>query len=257
MAEKMNKNSKKAQVTIFVILALIIIVGIILLFLFKSPIESTVIDEKNPQSFIDSCVREATEEAIDILSEQGGDIIPLGSTMYESRNISYLCYNANYYIPCVNQKPMLIDHIESEIDDYIKPKVEDCFNLLKSELEQENYEIEIGSMDLTTELKRGQVLVNINRDFKISKGDDVRKFTSFKIKLTHPIYNLAEIALEIAKQEAEYCNFDILGFMIIYPEYNLAKFRPGNSDTIYEIKEVKSGYRFMTAIRSCALPPGF
>jgi len=248
---------KKAQVTIFVILALILVVAIILLFLLINQPDIEVIDIENPQAYIESCTRDAVEEAIDIISSQGGDIIPQGSVMYMDNNLAYLCYNANYYEPCINQRPMLIEHIEGEIDSYIWSKVDNCFNFLKAELEKKNYDISMGEMVLTTKLQSKQVVVDIARDFKMSKNDETQKFKNFRMNLVHSLYDLVKVAVEIVNQEARYCNFDILGFMIFYPEYDLDKFRTGDSDVIYTIRERGSRNQFIFAVRSCALPPGF
>ncbi len=252
----MIRKNNRAQVTIFIILALIIIVGMILLFLLIRRPSFEVEDVENPQAYIESCTRDAVEEAIEILSEQGGDIEPEGSVMYEGREITYLCYNANYYVPCVNQRPMLVEHIEGEIDNHIIPRVENCFNGLKTELEGKNYDVSMGEMQLTTQLHTRQVVVNINRDFKMSKRDETREFKNFKMSLVHPVYDLAKIAMEIANQEAHYCNFDILGFMIIYPEYDADKFRTGDADIIYTLRETATNQKFKFAIRSCAMPAG-
>jgi hypothetical protein len=250
-------NSKRSQITIFVVLALIVVVAVALIYYLLQQPEPVSLDEENPQAYIESCVRSFTEQAIGILSEQGGDIVPEGSTMYKNKNISYLCYNANYYQPCINQRPLLIEHIENEITNYIEPKVDICFNSLKLELEYKNYEVKTGRMDLTTELKSKQVVVDINRDFSMTKNGKAKNFDNFKVKVNSPIYDLAEVATEVVNQEAYYCNFDILGFMTFYPQYDLNKFRPGNSDVIYSVREIPSNKRFVFAVRSCALPPGF
>ena len=262
MVKKMNK---KAQVTIFIILAMIIVVAIAVLFLLIKKPDLQIEDVENPQAYIESCTRELVEEAIGILSEQGGDIEPKGSTMFRGRDITYLCYNANYYIPCVNQRPLLIEHIQDEITNYIEPKVENCFQTLKTKLEDKSHVIEMGEMKITTTLQTKQVLVNINRDFKMTKRDSTREFKNFKMSLSHPLYELLKIVIEITNQEARFCNFDILGYMIFYPEYNLNKFRPGASeeqeidtgDVIYQIRHISTNQRFVFATRSCALPPGF
>lgn len=252
----MLKN-KRGQVTIFIILALIIIVGIILLFLLIKRPSFEIEDVENPQAYIQSCTRDAVEEAIEILMPQGGDINPEGSVMYQGEEITYLCYNANYYVPCVNQRPMLIEHIQGEIDSYIIPRVENCFNGLKAKLEEKNYDVFMGEMELATQLQTKQVVVNINRDFKMSKRDETREFKNFKASLVHPVYDLAKIGMEIANQEAHYCNFDILGFMIIYPEYDANKFRTGDADIIYTIRDIATNQEFKFAVRSCAMPAGF
>ena len=126
MDEKMIKN-KKSQITIFIILAMILVVIIILLFLLMRPKDFQVENIENPQAYIESCTREFTEEAINILSENGGDINPKPSTMFRGVNITYLCYNANFYEPCIMQRPDLINHIENEITNYIEPRVNNCF----------------------------------------------------------------------------------------------------------------------------------
>jgi len=257
MVGKMRLNSK-GQVTIFIILGLILIVGMTLIFLLiKKPSFETE-DVENPQAYIQSCVKEFTNEAIDILSRQGGDIIPKGSVMYQGGDLTYLCYNAEYYVPCINQRPLLIEHIQDEITNYISPKVNNCFHTLKSELEKKNYNVELGEvMDLTTKLQTKQVLVDIDRDFKMTKRDESREFKNFKVGLLHSIYELSKIGTEIVNQEARFCNFDILSYMVFYPEYNMDKFRTGDSDIIYTIRERRSGDKLVFAVKSCTLPPGF
>lgn len=138
MKSKKNKptknnqsNSKHAQITIFIIVAILIIVVLIILFLvFQSPTIRNL-DENNPQSFVESCTRESVELAIERLSKQGGDINPRGYIDYQDEKVKYLCYNANFYEQCINQRPLLIEHIENEITNFIRPQIEECFFTLK------------------------------------------------------------------------------------------------------------------------------
>ena len=257
MVGEVRGRKSKGQVTLFVIFALMIIVILIMLFLFLRRAPTVVIDTQNPKAYIDSCVSDFTNEAVDILNAHGGDILVKGGAMYLGENISYLCYNENYYQPCVMQRPMLVEHVETEINNYIKNKMENCFNSLKTELEDRGHEIIMGKMEVSVELRSGQIEINIDRNFKISRGDIVLEFKKFTTKLQSPLYEMLKVALEIANQEAEFCNFDILGYMIFYPEFNLDKYRPGDSDIIYSIKDVKSKQELKIAIRSCALPAGF
>lgn len=253
-----NKNfNKRGQITIFIIIAMILVVAIIILFLLIRKPQLQVSDVENPQAYIDSCTRQFTEEAIGILSKQGGDIKPQGSVMYEDVNITYLCYNSEYYKPCIMQRPMLIEHIQDEITAYIKPKVEDCFLSLKTELEKKNYDIKIGNMQLQTKLQIGQVVIDINRDFKMTKNENTRSINNFKSVVINPIYDLAKIATEISNEEAKQCEFDILDFMIYYPKYDLRKFRTGDSDNIYFITDLATKQKLNFAIKSCVLPAGY
>lgn len=255
--DKILSKSKRSQVTMFVIFALMIVVILVMLFLFLRRAPTIVIDTQNPKAYIDSCVNDFTNEAVNILNSHGGDILVNGGAMFLGENISYLCYNENYYQPCVMQRPMLVEHVETEIKNYIDPKMENCFNSLKNEIEGRGFDIDMGEMDLEVELRSGVIEININRDFKMSRGDKVTEFKKFDSGIQNPLYDLLKVAMEIANQEAEYCNFDILGYMIFYPEFNLDKYRPGDSDIIYSIKDVRSKQELKIAIRSCALPPGF
>ena len=256
---KYNKMNSKGQITIFIILALILIVGIVLIFLLRQGPETEVVSADDPQAFIQSCTREVIEEALKLIMITAGDIEAKGTVMYNGNNITYLCYNENYYGACINQRPLLIEHIQDEITEYIKPRVSNCFQVLEETLEP-RYDVEMeGNWDLKTKLTSQGVEVEIERDFKMQRGDEVQNFDLFKINFLHPIYSLAEVAMEIVNQEARYCNFDILGFMIIYPKYDITKFRTGDSTTIYSITEgvTEREYGFTFAVRSCAIPAGF
>ena len=248
--------SKKGQITIFVILGLILVVSFMIIFLLIKPPEIRVVDEDNPQAFIESCTRGAVEEAIDILSKKGGDISPKGYINFKGEEITYLCYINNFYDPCINQRPLLIEHIEKEITDYVTPIVAECFIDLETKL-RNRYDIETSRLEIKTRLQSKNVAVVIDKDLKISRKGDVRDFNEFRMNLVHPIYNLAKISMEIVNQEIRFCNFDELGFMILHPEYDITKFITGESDIIYTIKEVSTDQTFTFAVKSCTLPAGY
>lgn len=256
MDTKIKRMNSKSQITIFIILALILIVLIALIFVAIRPMKVEVIDEKSPQSYIESCTRDAVEKAVEIIGKQG-DIDTKGSVMYKGINRTYFCYTNEYYKTCINQKPKLIEHIEEEITSYIKQNVSDCFKQLQNSL-KDRYDVEMGEMSLNTILAPKEVNVEINRKFKMTREDKSREFDNFKISLIHPIYNLAEIAMEITNQESHYCNFDTLGYMIIYPDYDITKDETAAEPEthIYIIKDRKSNRELNFAVRSCAMPAG-
>ncbi len=246
----------KAQITIFVIIGLIFVVSLMVFFLLVRKPEIKIIDEKNPQAFIESCVKESVEEAIEILSDKGGDINPKGYISFKGKEIVYLCYNEDLYRPCINQRPLLVEHIEKEITDYITPITAGCFSELENKLKN-SYNVERSGMQLNTVLQSKKIFVKINKKFKITRDGEASEVNEFRINLIHPIYDFAKIAMEIVNQESRYCNFDELGFMILYPNYDITKFITGESDIIYNIKEVSTNQNFTFAVRSCTLPPGY
>lgn len=249
-------KSKRSQVTIFIIIGVLIIAAVLLvLFLWRgSPISTA--PSADPESYIDSCVKDSVKEALSILSKQGGDIKQEGTITYKGENITYLCYTSNYYSTCVNQRPLLIEHIEKEITSYIDSKVNSCFASLTDQLQTKGYEVSSGSQDLKTELQTGRIIVTINRNFELTKDEKTTRFDKFTSRISSPIYELAEIAMEVVNQEARYCNFENLGFMIIYPQYDIRKESASDSTLIYTITDLPTNKQFKFAIRSCALPAG-
>ncbi len=251
----MSKQNKSGQVTIFIIIALIIVVAIALIFLLRREPTTGVSPETDPQSYIEKCARDYTKEAIANLSRKGGDIEPEGSVMYKGEEITYLCYNANFYLPCINQRPMLIEHIEGEITNYIESRVKDCFSSLQQELEKRNYQVSLGSMNISTELQTKTVIVTINRKLTITKNEEIRNFEKSEAQISHPIYDLAEIGNEIASQEAKYCYFNVDGFNSNYHNFEVRKDMIDDSK-VYSVKEIASGKEFKFATRGCVMPRG-
>jgi len=248
--------NNRGQITIFVIIGLILVVITAMIFITINPPQTIINTEKAPHSYIESCTKKVVQEAIEKIQINGGDIKTGFSVRYNNINRSYLCYTSEYFKQCVNQKPMLIEHIEHEITDYITPEISGCFDSLKEDLDR-RYNIEIGEMKVTTKLSPKEILVDIDRKFKMSNGEDSREFENYKIALVHPMYDLAKVATEITNQEAKYCTFNTVGFMTIYPQYDITRFKTGSSDTMYIVKDRKSGEEFNFAIRSCVIPPGF
>ncbi|MBR9704268.1 hypothetical protein GOV12_02565 [Candidatus Pacearchaeota archaeon] len=251
---KINRN-KKSQITIFIILALIIVVLILLVFVGLRPPIVISHDEKSPQIFIESCTKEILEKTLDKIRLHGGVVDPELNVLYGGEKRTYLCYTNKDYNKCVNQKPKLIESIEEEITLDITNDINRCFETLKLNLEK-SYEIDMSGMKIKSELKPKEVVITINRGFKMTKGDDVREFDMFKIGMIDPMYELALVSMEIVNQEAQYCNFDNLGYMIIYPEYDISRIKTGDSDTIYRVGDRMTKKDFNFAVRSCVLPAG-
>ena len=62
--------------------------------------------------------------------------------------------------------------------------------------------------------------------------------------------------MEISNQEAKYCYFEYVGYMLLYPKMDIEKFAMSDSTKIYTLKDKKSDKEMNIAIRSCAIPPG-
>lgn len=256
----MGLFNKKSQITIFVIFGLIIIVVFLLLYFLMNIQKKVRVepDNTNPAGYIEVCAREATDEAIDILSVNGGDISPRGYLNYDGEKIVYLCFNENYYERCINQRPLLVEHLENEITRYITPKIQNCFDKLESGIKRTSEQVDLSNeMKIKTSLYPEQILVEINRDLKFYRGKDLQEYHKFKMFKPHMLYDFAKISMEIVNQESEYCNFDLMGYMIAYPRWDIKSIITGNSDTIYTLTDRSTNQKFQFAIKTCLMPAGF
>ncbi|MFC1682121.1 hypothetical protein ACFL0X_00720 [Nanoarchaeota archaeon] len=257
---------KRGQVTIFIIIAVVIVAAVVLFFVFRSGAVPGIPGfgkDVNPETFLDECIEPEVREAVDMLSLRGGD---LDSSLYktfkfeaegEFRNITYLCYNQNYYQACINQQPMLMSHLSDELKEYISNDVEVCFDELVSGLEKQGNEVIVNNAnELEVDLLPGKIKVELDRKITLTKNNVAEEQESFEIIIPSKFYDLASVAHEIVNQETSFCNFDYLGFMAFYPEFEITKFKTGDSTTIYTVENKKTKERFRFAVRGCVIPPG-
>jgi len=248
--------NRKGQVTLWVVIAIAIVATILLLFFIqRGPVLDSA-KEENPESFIQKCVRKHVGDAIDIMLPHGGFIEPENTVLHNNIEVVYLCENIGNYLPCVNQHPMYINEIKEEIRSYVDPRVDECFSDLKREFETRQTEIELGEQNILVALGPDRVNLEVQRKTTISRGGETRVIDNFKVETINPLYDLAIVASEIASQEAKYCYFEYVGYMVLHPRFDIRVSLEEDSIRIYTIGDKKTGKELNIATRSCGLPPG-
>jgi hypothetical protein len=250
---------KKGQISIFVIVGLIIISIVILFFLFGENIGlgSGGSPESNSESFITACIEDKLEEGINIIEKQGGYIDLKLYKDWEEEKIAYLCYTSNYYRPCISQEPILITRIEKELKNYIDEDFEECFADYGKSLEKQNYEVSINYKGFDLDLIKGKVILTTNSEVRYSRSGESSSIEDFEMIIPSKIYDLGIVVQEITSQEAKFCNFDSAGFMLLYSDFKIDKFKTSNLDVLYTITHKKSQEEFKFFVRGCVIPPGF
>jgi len=252
-------SGKKSQMAIFIILGIILVLVIVLFFVFRTKLVPQQISttSESPASFIDSCINPIIKESVEKISPQGGYLNPEIYYSFDGIKRAYICYNANYYYPCVTQEPMYIKHLESEIKQYSKDRVKKCFDDLKINLERKGYSVNLKYNDFQISLVPGRVLVNADAEISYSRGDEKKNKKGFETEVPSMIYDVGVVVQEIASQEAKFCNFEYVGFMMYYPKFNIDKYVTGEDIKIYSVEHRETKEKIVFAIRSCVLPPGF
>lgn len=253
-------DKKNAQVTIFVIIALVIIGAIVLIyFLFPDTISDFVTtgsDLENPQLKLQQCLEEDVQQTIKTISLQGGDLEPTNYILYDDSQVRYLCYTGEYYQTGVMQEPMLINHIETEIENVVLEKADTCFNDLMEEYRKKGYTLNVGDGEISLELIPEKVLIKFDKGFTISKEDE-KSYDGFDIVVDNNLYELVEIANKILDEEAKYGDAETTVIMSQYHNIKVEKDLKTDGSTIYTLTNRNTEEKFMFASRSMVLPPGY
>jgi hypothetical protein len=256
MKRGVGKN-KGGQVTIFIILAIVIIVLGILVYMYFPQIKTTLgLGPKNPKSFIQACIEEKIEESVETLSLQGGSINPEHFILYDNEKIEYLCYTNEYYKTCVMQRPLLKAHIENEIKDEIKEEVKECFNSLKESYQKKGYSVDMKEGGTSIELLPKRIVSTFDYSLTLTKGES-EKYESFKVVLNNNLYELTSIASSILNWEARYGDAETTIYMNYYHDLKVEKKKQSDGTTIYILTDRNNENKFQFASRSVAWPPGF
>jgi len=257
------RKEVRAQTTIFIIIAIVIVAVIALVVALINRGTLDAFFQKPampiPSEYIEKCAKDASEDAIKIMLPQGGYISPTNYRMYNSQRVSYLCYNYNYYTPCVNQEPVYFRHLEKEIESYIAPKLNECFSKLKENYETAGYTTNIAEdneMKVNITLKPKQLEIKVERKLEVLRGNETLRFEKADSKFDSPLYALARTAIEIINQEAVYCNFETVGYGLLYPEVKVTMTKLSEGPKIYMIQDKKTGKELNMAIRGCIIPAG-
>jgi hypothetical protein len=253
MAEKMKK---KAQIAIWVVIAMVLVASILLYFFVNKSNITTTQTMFNPQQAIEKCTEDAVNEATDIMLPQGGFLEPNYYKLHNGTKIVYLCHTPEYFKTCINLHPMLLAEIKEQIRDYIKPKVEQCFDFMKDEAGKRNIVVGLGEMKLNVSLALGRIFVNVTRETKITEKETTRILEDYGFEILNPIYKLANIANDIANGESSGCNFNYLTYMFVKQDVDIRKNTLSDYTRLYKITDKDSGKEMNIAIRSCAIPVG-
>lgn len=259
--EKIGRKNKRSQITIFVIIALIVVVAIALIFTVSKKSTVAISPAENPREYIEKCMKDNTETALKELLPKGGFANPENSAEVNGVSVSYLCFTSDYDKLCENRVGALSIKIQNEIKKYISPNVEKCFESVESKLKSYNYKS--GETNLVVEISPKLVSVAAEKNVSFTKDGQTIAFNSFKTSVKSDAWDFIGIANEIVNQELtcncgeEACNADVVKISMENPNFEASKpYIGGLNQEIYTIKQLNTGDNFAFAVRNCVKSPG-
>jgi len=256
----MKKN--KAQITLFIIIGIIIIVGIAIIFL---AFRERFIPEKeipiDVSQTMERCIKDSANSAIKEIISHGGysnaTIVSKDNLLFKEIQIPILCSTSGYDELCTNNEPMLIQNSEKEIKDIITSKIENCFSELETQLEKtHSYNAESTSIDV--QITPDYLILTVNKKITIQKDNQTENFEDFSQKIQSGLYDSLILTNEIINEElecnclTESCNADIITLNKNNHDFEITKpVFSNDNEEVYMIKEISSGNVFQFGVKNC------
>lgn len=205
-------NNKKAQLTIFIIVA-IVLVGIVAgYFALRNVItQETIPASMEPiyTTFV-SCIEENLLTGIDILESQGGYItlpefvqgsryMPFSSQLdFLGNPIPYWYYVSGNNIPA-EQVPTKTD-MQNQLANFVEEKITSC--RLDNYYEQ-GFEIIMGLPQSKVSIKNQEVQIDLNMNLNINRNEETILITNHKLTTSSNLGKLYDTAKDIYDKEQE------------------------------------------------------
>lgn len=253
----MKKGLKsKGQVTIFIILGILIVVAGILIYLFYPNIQGALgFSSESPSQYMQTCIEDKVIEAVEKLSIHGGSIIPEFTYSYNNEDLEYLCYTNQDYKTCVNQRPMLKEHVEKEIRGYILADVDSCLTSLE-ETYSRKYSVDLKKGPLSVEIAPKNIIIVSNSSLTLKKGES-STYPNIKVNVKNNLYELVSIATNIIQFESKYGDTETTDYMNYYHDLKVEKLKQSEGTTVYILTNRNTKEKFQFASRSVAWPIGY
>ncbi len=245
--------NKRGQVTIFIIIAILVVAMVVLFFMFRGKVGErapAVPEVVNPNSFLKSCVSGVVEETLRVLPMQGGYMknplsikFKFGTEPYW--DISYLCYTSTNDL-CVVQQPSIVNHMEQELKDELSKDLEDyCFKDLADSYREKGYTVDEKYNDFEVDLVEDKLMIKLDAELTLMKDGDTSREKDFEIEFPTKLYNLGKVAQTIIESETKVGTFDEIAYVLNSPEYKITYYTSGLTK-IYtvEFREFREKFRF-------------
>jgi hypothetical protein len=253
----MKMKTRKSQVTWFVVIAIIIVATLMItLFILNKPV-AKILPEENPRDYIKQCVEYSLEKNEKIL---------IDNNLYRNRTnnfilyrnivVPYLCKSSLFYTPCINQEPLLIEHVRKEIANLTEAEIKTCFVGLVNAFKSKGYDVKEGDLEITTDLKRGFIELQMNKDITTTKSGETKQYKDFIANIQSPMYRLVDTVRNIINYESTLCEFDEVKWALNYRDLKITSFVASEGTKVYTLEDKESGKEINFAVKSCVMPAG-
>ena len=205
-------KSRRGQVAIFIIIAILIVAIVALFFIFKDKIIKPKVSSgvESVYNTFTSCLEDDLSLGVGVLESQGGyiylpeyesgsDYMPFSSQLnFLGNPIPYWYYVSGNDVE-KEQVPSKAD-MQKELETFIDNKARTCFF---DDYYSQGYEITMGKPDSTVTIKDGEVALDLKMDFSILKGEESYVAREHKVIFSSELGSLYNSALKVYDEEQQ------------------------------------------------------
>ncbi len=205
-----SNSNLKGQATIFIIVGVVIVAGVLAYFIFSGDLFGTNIPASLEPAYANfqDCLKNDLTVGIDILGSQGGYIYtpefeagsrysPFSSQLdFMGNGIPYWYYISGNGVE-KRQVPTMSD-MESDLGKFVESRIRDCN--FKSLYEQ-GFIIDMKEPNADVSISNSKVQVNLDMDFVITKGDESVSVSNHKIDVNSKLGAMYQNAQDIYEAE--------------------------------------------------------
>jgi hypothetical protein len=250
---KINMRNKKAQVTLFVIIAIFLVIALLIIFW---PKLTQIISPSSPEISLQRCIESDLKKELTEIISNGGSKNPSLYFSYAGNKIEYLCYTNEDLKTCVMQQPLLKQNIERELLEALKPKIESCIEIMEKNAESQGYTVSSEKNNPSIEISQNEIKLRVDVNMVLEKENTIR-ISKVETKTSSGIYDLLMITSSILNWEARYGDSDILTYMLYYPDVKVEKYRQGEGTKVYMLTNKNTNEKLVFATRSLNFPAGY
>ncbi|PIN73918.1 hypothetical protein COV20_02270 [Candidatus Woesearchaeota archaeon CG10_big_fil_rev_8_21_14_0_10_45_16] len=260
-----NSNTRKGQVTIFIILGIVILLVIALIIAFQTeiikfkPEEIVPTERGRVESVISSCLQEIAEDSLTKMGLQGGYVTLPDEILNDGGKhlaissfvvVPYWAYGENVAVPS-------LEDLQDRLDEAIESQIRSC--VFDPEKFSETYEIsERSGITSQTQLNDAGITFNVNWDIQIrnKQGEVVTEVNNFAydsdIKLKSA-YETAKRIVEVEMQDLKLEDITQDLVALEHPDVPVVGFEVSCSEKRWEIAEVKQAVKDLLRVNIAAL----
>lgn len=233
----MKKENKRGQVTIFIIIAILVVAGVSLFFILKEDTGREEEIEVDPEvepiyNYVQGCLDESVKDSLFYVSERGGYYDLSGVSTTEIMNVPYYIEEGeNIIIP------------KTEIENQLSKSIEDDIRACVDLSGFEDYEIQEGSLSVESSIEKERIDIDMNFPINIQKGESsfqIERFEDTKEVRLGLIYEAISIYVnEQSELESGFCVDCFYDISTNY-DFTIDSYTTTNNSKIFLISDFNS-----------------